>query len=521
MAKAEKVFTNDSVLCLEVVTNPTGEILPHHLKQINAVGKRLSEINQPKKIEIVNTKYFKAGIFALVVLIAINCRNTRQQRFGASEEGETSKVVLPTARQVEWADAEIGVLIHFDINVFEPGYNWWQAWDYNPDPKIFNPAELNTDQWIKTAKDAGANYAVLVAKHCTGFSLWPTEAHDYSVESSSWRNGEGDIVADFVASCKKYGIKPGIYASAAANGYFKVANPGLVITGDSIAQEAYNKVVETQLTELWSNYGDLFEIWFDGGVLPKSKGGPDIVPILRERQPDAIVFQGPYGTKNLVRWVGNEEGLAAYPCWATADSTTKADGTVVVEGLHGNPDAPIWCPGEADAPLRKNSSWEGGWFWKEGQDDMINSRSEMIHKYYNSVGRNTNLLIGVVVDTRGLVPDADVKALKAFGDEIKRRFDTSLAETHAEGSEVVLKFDAPAKINHVVIMEEITKGERIRKYKVEGMVNGVWELLTQGESVGHKRIQQFEPVEVSSLRLSIPEAIALPKIKKLAAYYIE
>ena len=275
--------------------------------------------------------------------------------------------VLPTSRQVEWADAEIGVLIHFDINVYEPEYEWRKDWNYNPDPKIFNPSELDTDQWIKAAKDAGAQYAVLVAKHCTGFSLWPTKAHDYSVKSSPWKNGEGDIVADFVASCKKFGIKPGIYASAAANGYFKVDNPGLVITGDSVAQRAYNKVVETQLTELWSNYGDLFEIWFDGGVLGKAKGGPDIVPILKSRQPDAVVFQGPYGTRNLIRWVGNEEGLAAYPSWATADSTTKSDGRIIVEGLHGNPDAPIWCPGEADAPLRKNAAWKEAGFGRRGK----------------------------------------------------------------------------------------------------------------------------------------------------------
>ncbi|MDN5204356.1 alpha-L-fucosidase [Fulvivirgaceae bacterium BMA10] len=458
--------------------------------------------------------------YLILLIIILGCQNKQNKKVGNSTL-QQENLVLPTSKQVEWADAEIGVLIHFDINVYEPEYNWRGDWDYNPDPKIFNPTELDTDQWIQAAKAAGANYAVLVAKHCTGFSLWPTEAHSYSVKSSPWKNGQGDIVADFIASCKKYGVKPGIYASAAANGYFKVDNPGLVITGDSIAQKAYNKVVEMQLTELWSNYGDLFEIWFDGGVLPKSKGGPDIVPILQEKQPDAVVFQGPYGTKNLVRWVGNEEGLAAYPSWATADSTTKADGTVIVEGLHGNPEAPIWCPGEADAPLRKNSSWQGGWFWKEGEDHMINSLDEMIHKYYHSVGRNTNLLIGIVVDTRGLVPDADVKALKAFGDETKKRFDTSLAETVGEGNEVIINFDTPTEVNHIVIMEDIAKGERIRKYNIEGRVNGVWKLLAEGESVGHKRIQEFKVMEVSGIRLSVSESIATPKIKRLAVYHIK
>ncbi|WP_422082927.1 alpha-L-fucosidase [Ulvibacterium sp.] len=464
--------------------------------------------------------YVRILVFMAIVLISANCHNPKKKKNGVDDNIKTKELVLPTKRQLEWADAEIGVLIHFDINVYEPEYKWREDWDYNPDAKIFNPVELDTDQWIKAAKDAGANYAVLVAKHCTGFSLWPTEAHDYSVKSSPWRNGKGDIVADFMASCKKYGVKPGIYASAVANGYLKVNNPGLVITGDSIAQREYNKVVETQLTELWSNYGDLFEIWFDGGILPKSKGGPDIVPILQRKQPDAVVFQGPYGAKNLIRWVGNEEGLAAYPCWATADSTTQANGAVIIEGLHGNPDAPIWCPGEADAPLRKNSAWQGGWFWHEGQDDMINSQEEMLHKYYHSVGRNTNLLIGMVVDTRGLVPDADVKALKVFGDEIKRRFGTSLAETEGEGSEVVLEFAAPTAVNHVVIMEDIAKGERIREYKVEGKVNGEWKVLAEGESIGHKRIQEFDTVKVNGLRLRVSNSVASPIIRKLAVYKI-
>jgi alpha-L-fucosidase len=181
------------------------------------------------------------------------------------------EIVIPNAKQIEWANAEIGVLIHFDLISYEPDYNWRADWDFNPDPSIFNPDSLDTDQWILVAKAAGAKYVVLVAKHCSGFSLWPTTAHDYSVKNTPWKNGEGDLVRDFVNSCKKYGVKPGIYASSSANGYFKVDNPGFVVTGDSLAQMEYNKVVETQLTELWSNYGDLFEIWFDGGVLPTER----------------------------------------------------------------------------------------------------------------------------------------------------------------------------------------------------------------------------------------------------------
>ena len=143
----------------------------------------------------------------------------------------TGKLAKPTARQKEWMDAELGVIIHLDVQVFENTYNWRDKWGYTPDPGVFNPSALDTDQWIKAASDFGAKYAILVAKHCSGFSLWPTKAHSYSVASSPWKNGKGDIVADFIASCRKYGVKPGIYCSASANAYMRVDLPGRVVGG--------------------------------------------------------------------------------------------------------------------------------------------------------------------------------------------------------------------------------------------------------------------------------------------------
>jgi alpha-L-fucosidase len=414
---------------------------------------------------------------------------------------QLAQTVLPSKAQQKWAESEIGVLIHFDMPVFEPSYDFRKDWNYHPDVSIFNPKELNTDQWIKAAKSAGATYAVLVAKHCSGFSLWPTKAHSYSVKNTPWRNGQGDIVKDFIASCKKYGIKPGIYASTSANGFLKVDNPGKVVSGDPGEQKKYNEIVNMQLTELWSDYGKLFELWFDGGVLPPEKGGFDVLALLKKHQPDAIAFQGPFGYENNIRWVGNEEGVAPYPCWSRADSTTSASGVIEIKGLNGNPNGLFWCPGESDFPLRKNSSFQGGWFWHKDQDDQLRSLEELNDRYNKSVGRNTNMLLGLVVDERGLVPDADVRRLAEFGEQIKKNFAKTLGESSGKGNELSVKFQSPEKVRYIVIMENIAKGERILEYELSGLTAGKWQLIANGSSVGHKRIEVIKEGVFSAIKL--------------------
>ena len=425
---------------------------------------------------------------------------------------------LPSKAQVKWADSEIGVLIHFDMPVFEPGYNFRKNWNYHPDLSIFNPKELNTDQWIEAAKAAGATYAVLVAKHCSGFSLWPTKAHPYSVKNTPWRNGQGDIVKDFIASCKKCGLKPGIYASTTANGYLKVDNPGKVVSGNPEEQKKYNEIVKMQLTELWSEYGDLFEVWFDGGVLPPEKGGFDVLAMLKQFQPQAIAFQGPYGYENNIRWVGNEEGVAPYPCWSRADSTTSASGVIEIKGLNGNPNGLFWCPGESDFPLRINSSFQGGWFWHKDQDDNLRSLEELMNKYCKSVGRNTNMLLGIVVDNRGLVPDADVKRLNEFGQMIRKNFSDLLGETAGSGKELTVKFISPKPVAYVVIMEDMAGGERILEYKLSGLADGNWQELGKGTCIGHKRIEVIKEGKFTAIRFEVTKSEGIPLIRNLACY---
>lgn len=435
----------------------------------------------------------------------------------SDSKNKEASMVVPNERQLEWADAEIGVLIHFDMPTFHKDYSW-RNWGTHPDASTFNPTELNTDQWLETAQKLGAKYAVLVAKHCSGFSLWPTEAHEYSVKNSPWKNGEGDIVGDFVASCRKYGIKPGIYASTTANGYLYVDNPGYVQAGSPVSQEEYNNIVTKQLTELWSNYGELFEIWFDGGVLSKKQGGADVLSLVQKLQPNAIAFQGPYGHPNLVRWVGNEEGVAPYPCWATCDSTTNADGSRVIQGLNGDAKARFWCPGESDFTLRWNSSYQGGWFWTAGQDSMMFTVPELLRKYETSVGRNTNMLLGLVIDDRGLVPDADVQRIEELGKEIERQYGSPMMRTEGVGNELKLMFEKEISVDRIIIQEDISKGERILAYKLEGLKSDKWMVLYEGSCVGHKHIARFDPQSLEAIRIVITESKAEPQISNFAVF---
>ncbi|MEO9004683.1 MAG: alpha-L-fucosidase, partial [Ginsengibacter sp.] len=285
-------------------------------------------------------------ITVLSILIVSNCC------------GQTIKSnVLPTTQQVIWADEDIGVIIHFDIDLYVPDTYHYGQKNSLPPLSVFHPSKLNTDQWIKAAKSAGARYAVFVAKHGTGFANWPSKANNYNVGHTPWRKGKEDIVADFIKSCKKYGIKPGVYYSVNSNTYYEAGNN----MTDS-AREEYNKMVLMQEKELWTNYGEWFEIWFDGGIRPTIKGGvsDQLEAMIKKYQPDAILFQGPASCRNVIRWVGNERGDAPYPMWSRADTITQSNGMVEIKGLNGSPDGSIWCPAESDFPSRKKSAWEGG-----------------------------------------------------------------------------------------------------------------------------------------------------------------
>jgi alpha-L-fucosidase len=358
---------------------------------------------------------------------------------------------------------------------------------------------------------------VLVAKHCSGFCLWPTTAHEYSVASSPWRGGQGDIVGDFFASCRKYGLLPGLYYSSSCNAFCNVDNPGLVRDGDPAAQERYNEIVMRQLNELWTGYGPLFEIWFDGGALPPEKGGPDVASLLQRLQPEAVVFQGPERLPSLLRWVGNERGLAPYPCWGTTRTLTAEGGDRERRDLAGCPDGDRYAPAETDMPNRdQHRAYRGGWFWREGEDDTLYSLEHLQECYLTSVGRNSNLLLGMVIDERGLVPNADRKRFGEFGSWVAEFNGRVAAETSGTGAELLLELPEPTTVDHVVLMEDPVTGEAVRSYRLEAAVAGSWQEVGTGSCIGHKHIHPIDPIRCEAMRWVCTESADEPRIRRFA-----
>lgn len=437
-----------------------------------------------------------------------------------------NKMPLPNKRQLAWQEAELGVLISYDLHVFD-GKRYKQGSNRIspfPDYQLFNPENLNTDQWIKAVKDAGAKFAILTATHETGFALFQSEVNPYCLKAVNWRDGKGDIVRDFVNSCRKYGIKPGIYLGIRWNSFFGVHDFKVNGVGEfrELRQKYYNKMVEGMVKEICTNYGELFEIWFDGGADHPDNGAPDVLLIVQQYQPNCLFYHNSQLAE--ARWGGSESGTVPYPCWATYPNYYSHAGDTPKETFkllkHGDPNGKYWMPAMSDAPLRGvNGRHE--WFWEPGDEENIFPVDKLVDMYYNSVGHNSTLILGLTPDPHGLMPLGDVKRLKEFGDEIKRRFSKPLAFTSGKGTKFVLKLPAKQPVNQIVLQEEIRFGERIRKYKVEAYFNGKWNFVCDGEVVGNKRIQQFETVNTNKLRLIVEKSTAEPVFKNISVYFVK
>jgi alpha-L-fucosidase len=433
---------------------------------------------------------------------------------------------VPNRQQLAWQEAELGVVFHYDLHVFD-GQKYNQSENrVTPvhDYQIFNPEQLNTDQWIQAAKAAGAKFAILTATHETGFALYQSDVNPYCLKVVKWRNGKGDIVKDFVESCRKYGLKPGIYVGIRWSSFFGVHDFKVNGEGEfrEKRQEYYRKMCEGMVTELCTRYGGLFEIWFDGGADHPDNGAPDVLPIVKKYQPNCLFYHNLQLAE--ARWGGSESGTVPYPCWATFPNPYSHGGDTEAERMqllkHGDPKGKYWMPAMSDAPLRGyNGRHE--WFWEPGDEAHIYPVDDLVNMYINSVGHNSTLIIGLTPDPRGLLPEADVQRLKEWGEAINRRFSNPLASVDGEGKEILIQLPKKQKVNQLVIQENIKNGERVRKYEVQARINGQWTKVCEGQVIGQKRIQQFEFITTNRIRLLVTDAVALPQIKNFSISYVK
>ncbi|MGM0377826.1 MAG: alpha-L-fucosidase [Bacteroidota bacterium] len=437
-------------------------------------------------------------------------------------------VPIPTQAQLTWQNAELVAVFHYDLHVFDgKKYNQHKnritpIADYN----IFNPEKLNTDQWIKAIKDAGFKIAILTATHETGFALYQSDVNPYCLKAVKWRDGKGDIVKDFVESCRKYGVQPGIYIGIRWNSFYGIHD--FFVNGDNQfaenRQQYYNRMCEGMVEELTSRYGDLAIVWFDGGAHGPEKGGPDVLSVFEKYQDNCIFY---HNTQRAdIRWGGSESGTVPYPSWGTfpfpySHSTNQE---VIFKNnfqllKEGDPDGNYYMPAMSDAPLRGyNGRHE--WFWEPSDEEHIFPIENLMNMYYKSVGHNTSLILGLTPNPDGLMPEPDVKRLKEWGDEIKRRFSNPLATASGKGSQLKINLKDNQEINHIILQEGIAKGERVRKFVLEGKTPDGWETIFEGSCIGHKFIHQFENMEVSAFRLNIIESKGKPQINKFEVFNV-
>lgn len=383
------------------------------------------------------------------------------------------------------------MFVHFAPNTWQDK----ESDDLSTPLSEINPVKLDTDQWARTAVALGAKYIVFVAKHQGGFCMWQTHTTEYGIRNTPWKGGKGDVLAEVRASCDKYGLKLGAYVCP-RDDHAGAATGGICKTPE--LQAKYDAMYREQLTEVFSRYGELVEIWFDGS----SK--TDVGDLLKKYQPKAMVFQGHQAT---IRWVGTEDGFAPYPLWNGIDGEGARSG--VSTALDSDPDGDAWLPSEVDVSIRRPD-----WFWSTKNAGKVLTREQLLSIYYGSVGRGAQLLLNLPANRDGLLDAPDVASATALGDEVKRRFGSPVGE--AKG--LTVSFAKPVRVDTVVLEEEIALGERIRGYRLEGLVDGGWKTLAEGVSVGHKRIQPIEPVVLGGVRLVATASVGVARLRSIAAF---
>lgn len=476
--------------------------------------------------------------FLLLILFA--CENNKK-----SQKELEPNSVLPTKTQVEYQQLETIGFIHFTINTFTD-----KEWGYGDEsPELFNPTELDVEQWVKVAKEGGLKELILTAKHHDGFCLWPSKYTDHSIKNSPYKNGNGDIVKEFTDACRKHGLKVGLYLSPWDRNHSEYGMP------------EYIEYYRNQLEELLTNYGEINEIWFDG-----ANGGDGFYGGAREtRKIDRKTYYDWDSTFALVKslqpkisifsdagpdihWIGNEQGFAGETFWSSISPDKLIIGQSKQEYLNtGDPNGEKWIIGQCDVSIRP------GWFYHQSEDSLVKSPEELLDIYFKSVGRNAVLLVNLPPDRRGLIHEKDAQSLREFKKLVDKSFENNLAQKatfsanntrgntldyapqkmqdlnlktywatddHVFPAEIILDWEEPQTFNGILLQEPIQLGQRISKFEVLYQEGEEWKKIAEATTIGYKRLLRFPETKTNKLKIIITEANNTVALSGIAVYNI-
>ena len=432
---------------------------------------------------------------------------------------------------------EYYAFIHFNMNTFTN-----KEWGYGDEsPSTFNPTSLDTNQWAEVIKNSGMKGIIITAKHHDGFALWPSNYTSHSVKNSPWKNGEGDLIKDLEKSCRKFGLKLGIYLSPWDRNH------------PDYGTKKYISYFRNQLTELLTNYGEIFEVWFDGANGGSGfYGGTNEIrkvdkktyydwenthKIIRELQPNAVIFSdaGPD-----IRWVGNEKGYANKTTWSNIYKDSVYGGMPdYYKFSSGQENGSHFIPTETDVSIRP------GWYYHPEEDDKVKSLEKLIDIYFNSVGLNSSLLLNIPVDTRGLIHENDTKRLYELNNYIRNTFSNNFfmeSKMYFNGmshpinklidNKISTMCPFKTKLNNVIeislnenkivdifkISENINLGQRVKKFRLQALVDDIWVTIEEGTTIGSKRLIKFDPIDIKKLKFTIIDSKDIPMISEIGIY---
>jgi alpha-L-fucosidase len=473
----------------------------------------------------------------LICLLAIGCSERHV-------DPPAPVLPIPSAAQLAWHEMEMNAFVHFTTNTFT-GKEWGNG---DESPSMFNPTELNAEQWVKTFHDTGFKGVILTCKHHDGFCLWPSKFTEHSVKNSPYKNGQGDVVREVADACRRYGLKFGVYLSPWDRNHADYGN------------EKYIAYYRNQLNEIFTTYGPVFEMWFDGANGGTGYYGganekrtingasyydwPTTLSVVRQLEPDVIFFSdaGPG-----VRWVGNERGIAGETNWNTITPDTLYAGKPGIENLlnTGHPNGTHWIPAEVDVSIRP------GWFYHAEQDSLVKSAEKLFDIYLTSVGRGSTLLLNVPPDTRGLIHDRDIASLQAWRNKLDDTFSKNIASNASvEASSfrggnsafspanlvdgdnqtywatddgvtqasIEIQLTEASNIKYLVLKEYIALGQRVSKFNVEMMTDSGWKTLSTHTTIGYKRIIALKSITTKAIRVNILESKGCPVISEVMLY---